>query len=147
LDAFAASIKAQSSLVVSESGGTLQDVRATCTDVLPVGRRRNVLQTSGAVVIKTVYVIVPKASSGFTPTVSEVLSGNLKVQVIDSREALLIALDEGSELQRVDLVQVSHAPHSWAHHMFSPTANGYVDTVLTGYVWTIIPHCFASPSM
>jgi hypothetical protein len=110
LDTFAASIKSQALQVVDTSGGVLQDVRATCTDVLPVGRRR-VLQTSGSVVIKTVFVIVPKNNTGFSPTASEVLSGNLQVQVIKNSEVTITAIDEASELRRIDIVEVGLRNH------------------------------------
>lgn len=108
LTVFAASLKDQATAVVDSSGGTLQDVGARCTDVLPVGRkRRHLLEEGDAVVIETFYVIIPKVGTGFTPDQAVALATAVENGVIKSQEVAITALDEASSLVRVDIIRVS----------------------------------------
>lgn len=108
IDVYAASLKQQAAAVVDASGGILQNVVATCADVLPVGRRRRALLADvDAVVIETYYVIIPKVGAGFAPDQAVVLAAAVEKGVIQSEEVAIAALDEASSLVRVDIITVS----------------------------------------
>ncbi len=104
---YAASLKQQAEAVVDASGGNLQHVVARCTVVLPVGRkRRHLLEEVDAVVIETLYVIIPKVGTGFAPDKALVLATAVDNGVIKNQEVAITALDEASSLVRVDIITV-----------------------------------------